>query len=215
MTFISVTLVGYMLDIKVLYLDQEEHHPQRGELLRFLPGHFALDGVNRYRPIWEWDNKRIFLVKRAYFSLYDGGLRCPYTKIIWRINVPIKIRAFLWLVINKAILIWENLMKKSWLGPSICVLYKLEESIDHLFFRCPYSTQIWEQLAQYLNLSIPVLPQTMNHLWTSWRHFSINKRDILVWDLWVAAIFWRYGGNTIIDFSIIRPNQPSKLFMYV
>ena len=49
-------------------------------------------------------SKEVFLVKNAYYRLNDEGLRCPVASIIWKIKVPLKVRPFVRLVINKAIL---------------------------------------------------------------------------------------------------------------
>ena len=45
-----------------------------------------------------------FLVKNAYLRLNDGGLRCLLDKVILKIKAPLKIKAFLWLVVNRATL---------------------------------------------------------------------------------------------------------------
>ena len=50
--------------------------------------------------VWERDAKSCFSVKNTYFMLNDGSLRCPFANIVWHIKLPLKIKAFLWLVIN-------------------------------------------------------------------------------------------------------------------
>ena len=46
----------------------------------------------------------------------DRGLQCPFVKVIWNVKTPLKIKVFLWLIINKAILTWDNLRKKEPVG---------------------------------------------------------------------------------------------------
>jgi len=56
------------------------------------------------------------MVNSAYDHLNDGGARCPFAKNIWNIKAPLKVKAFLWLVVNRAILTLDNLMRRSWQG---------------------------------------------------------------------------------------------------
>ena len=108
----------------------------------------------RDRPVWSWDPEHTFSVRGAYYRLNDEGLWCPFAKIIWSIKAPLKVRAFLWLVIRCALLMWDNLMKMNWQGASVCALCMIDsESINHLFVTCPFSRHIWGEMARHLSLS--------------------------------------------------------------
>ena len=53
---------------------------------------------------------------------------------IWNRALPRKIGCFTWLVFRNKIPTWDNLQKRGWTGPGICVLCNLdEEAISHLF----------------------------------------------------------------------------------
>lgn len=66
----------------------------------------------------------------------------------WKTNIPIKIILFFWLVCHNKNLTWENLQKRQWHGPSICVICKNpKENIVHLFLKCPYTIEVWKKLA--------------------------------------------------------------------
>ena len=115
----------------------------REELTHLLPGHVHLLSGSRVCPFWDWDSNMTFSVKNIYFRLNDGGLRCLFVKIIWDIKALLKVKAFIWLIINDVIVTWDNLKKKDWQGPDICVLCTAdEESIDHIFLRYPFSILI-------------------------------------------------------------------------
>ena len=48
-------------------------------------------------------------------------------------------------------------------GPSICVLYKVEEeTIDHIFLVYSFSLDVWNKLMHCLRLHLPPLPPTVN-----------------------------------------------------
>ena len=99
-------------DIKVPLSNQEEKVQKREELLQLLPDNFSCNVTEKECPSWEWDPKRIFTMKNAYFRLNNGGLRCPYAKIIWSVKVPPKIKIFIWLVIIETLLTWDKVMKR-------------------------------------------------------------------------------------------------------
>ena len=55
---------------------------------------------------------------------------------------------FFWLIVNGAILTWDNFRKRGWQGLGICVLCSAdEECIAHSFLRCLFCFSIWERLA--------------------------------------------------------------------
>lgn len=64
---------------------------------------------------------------------------------VWKINVSLKSRNCLWLVLANKILTLDNLQKWSWEGPSICTLcMDRQESVLHLFLSCHFSKSVWD-----------------------------------------------------------------------
>jgi hypothetical protein len=65
-----------------------------------------------------------------------------------------KINTFLWLVAHKSILTWDNLMKRGFVGPSICPLFLAEaETQNHLLNLCSYNSQVWDHGALVMHTS--------------------------------------------------------------
>jgi hypothetical protein len=65
-------------------------------------------------------------------------------KTIWHFPSVPKIDMFSWTLTHKSALTSENLKKKGWEGPSRCPLCKdVEETADHLFIECVYTTEVW------------------------------------------------------------------------
>jgi hypothetical protein len=52
-------------------------------------------------------------------------------KYIWKMQVPLKIRIFMWFVFQKAILTEDNLVKRNWDGCTKCCFCDPTEAIDH------------------------------------------------------------------------------------
>jgi hypothetical protein len=57
--------------------------------------------------LWKFSNSGQFNVKSVYKALTssDAG---PYHKVIWKGKIPAKIKIFLWLIMNNAILTKDN-----------------------------------------------------------------------------------------------------------
>jgi hypothetical protein len=80
---------------------------------------------------------------------------------VWKTKVPLKIRIFLWQVINDKIQSAEQLKKRNWPGSVACKLCGLLESTSHIFFivRLPVSAgvcveMLWDDLFLPLMLLI-------------------------------------------------------------
>jgi hypothetical protein len=63
-------------------------------------------------------------------------------------KIPAKIKNFLCLMTNEAILTKENLRKRKWQGDPSCVFCSCVETTSHLFFQCPVAKVIWSIVAK-------------------------------------------------------------------
>jgi hypothetical protein len=59
------------------------------------------------------------------------------------LKVPLKIRIFMWFLNKKVLLTKDNLAKRKWTGSMKCAFCSSDESIEHLFIKCPFATLIW------------------------------------------------------------------------
>jgi hypothetical protein len=97
-------------------------------------------------PCWEWSPKKTFTVKSVYDHLTKGDSGPSY-KRIWKAKLPEKIKIFMWLLEQKAILTKENMLKRKWQGDPSCYMCGDLEDCDHLMFSCPVSKIIWGVIA--------------------------------------------------------------------
>lgn len=72
--------------------------------------------------------------------LNDSG---PYHRKIWKGKVLAKIKIFLWLIMNNAILTTDNLLKRRWVGDPTCHFCDQSENLSHLFFKCSTAKAVW------------------------------------------------------------------------
>jgi hypothetical protein len=105
-----------------------------------------LDGVclndNKDNVIWKWTPSRQFTVKSVYMHLTRDENGETY-KEIWKAKIPLKIKIFIWMVAQSAILTKENMISRNWQGDPACYLCEDPESVDHLLFQCPISKVVW------------------------------------------------------------------------
>lgn len=63
---------------------------------------------------------------------------------VWDSQFWPKIKIFLWLLMRRKTLTWENLRKKGFCGPSRCPMCNLEEeTMNHLFNTCEWANLLW------------------------------------------------------------------------
>jgi hypothetical protein len=82
---------------------------------------------------WNLTPSGLFIVKSMYIDLLTGHI--VYLKnYIWKINVPFKIRIFMWFLHCKVNLTKDNLIERDWKGCSKCFCFCDQDEItQHLF----------------------------------------------------------------------------------
>ncbi len=142
---------------------------------------------------WRWDRRGRFSARSAYdFLIFDGVVdnKIPF---LWSIKTPPNIKLFLWLVARNSLLTEDNLIKRGWVGPSICCLCCREaETLEHLLFQCPFSKSVWSQtLRGNLSLigTLITLDGSLPLRWTRAR-FGLSASSKRLLDLTVAATCW-------------------------
>ncbi|CAN1176262.1 hypothetical protein LINPERHAP2_LOCUS32445 [Linum perenne] len=75
---------------------------------------------------------------------------------MWRSFIPSKISGFLWKVYHRNIFTFDNLAKRGFLGPNLCVLCRaVIESVSHMFLDCRFSCLVWTTFGSKLAMVGP------------------------------------------------------------
>lgn len=139
---------------------------------------------------WKWSPKGVLTVKSTYARLSNNDRGEAYSKI-WKAKLPYKIKIFLWLVENEAILTKDNMVKRTWLGDPSCRFCTESESIQHLFFTCSTAKVIWSIVA--CSIGANDLPNSLSQYWAwceKWIPTSIQLHAFVLagmcWATWKA-----------------------------
>ena len=127
---------------------------------------------------WGRNNEGNFNVKEAKIIItrFDYSNPEKTWKNIWSNPHWMKIKMFIWLVVHRKILTWENLRKRGFVRPSKCHLCGLqEETTNHLLNMCEFTSSIWNWVASIFNQIDRKENDIMKTLKTWRKYFSENE----------------------------------------
>lgn len=123
--------------------------PQRYDTILQLP---LFDEFEEDRRIWKYTNDGIYFVKSVYRSIMEQARNHQQFQIegdwmnIWSLNVPHKVRVFLWRVCRDCIPTKIQLESRDIDCSSIRLFCQQDlENSFHCFFKCPGSISVWEK----------------------------------------------------------------------
>ena len=136
--------------------------------------------------------------KESMFEQSEGEKRWWWDKI-WALNNPLKTIINFWLAMNNKLLTWENLRKRVFQGPSICILCKSSnEQSSHLFSSCPYARDVWTTASRALTQDMTIMncePTLEQRAQFWWRNTGVCCFDAfpalfvyIIWDAQNKAI---------------------------
>jgi hypothetical protein len=137
---------------------------------------------------WSWEKSGAFSVKSMYNHLFSGDPDDPNTKL-WKAKIPLKIKIFLWLIQQNAILTKDNLSKRNWTGDLRCYFCNENENIEHLFFSCSVARYIWSLISYTVKATCR--PASFSQFW-EWvlRYMPANNKihvaglTAVCWAIW-------------------------------
>ena len=140
-------LRSYLEDLDICTLSQARNILPDSQSYWYTADELGIDGV--WKEAWDsytagldfcgihlttqadtlvWDYNKIegsISTKHAYDCIvksYSPPLGHRTNTLLWNNALPRKIGCFIWLVFRNKILTWDNLQKRGWSGPGICVL---------------------------------------------------------------------------------------------
>jgi hypothetical protein len=149
--------------------------------------------------LWSWDTKRGQVnANQAYkVQLLEDMEEEPmyWYNELWKWQLPLKVKLFIWLMLEQRILTWENLNKRGFNGPSRCVLCGIsEETMSHLFVECSFIKGIWQSILKELKLVSTWEGGQIVDCLQNWIRKKENWKEIpcfICWEVWKHRI-WLY-----------------------
>ena len=128
---------------------------------------------SKYSLLWMYDKKSgLVSEKKSYELIVSDFFPHPLENIIlmvWKFNIPQKIKCFTLLAYNKKINTWDNLYKSGWIGPNRCSLCKSDaETIDHLFVDRSFMQEVLHSLDSFFNVQLVWLDLSLSGNLISW-----------------------------------------------
>lgn len=153
--------------------------------------------------IWRFSKGiNLIRVKDIYqnmISLKDALPNPVFPSVFWKTGCPPKMTYFSWLTFHNKKLSWENLKKRGWSGPSLCLFCKAaEESNCHMFWSYQRTQILWQSLEKIYG--IPHVPHSSTKeafLW--WSGQKESWRPLIIITLWNIQ---RWRNNVIFNNKI-------------
>jgi len=92
---------------------------------------------------------------------------------------------------------WDNLIRRGWSGPNICILCKHEgESVNHLFVHCTFTKCIWSEIKVALHISEEWGDTPFKDNLEKWYKKVRNHKELPVFICWGV---WRTRNYMIFE----------------
>jgi len=144
---------------------------------------------------WGFSGTGNFSVKSATWLAHGPAEHSTSTwhfNWIWKLDVPPKIRVFLWQMLHNALPLRDTLYRRGIQIDNDCPLCTGNlENNDHLFWDCPSTHSLWALATQQSWLPMGLTPGCtpyVSHLLCKFHHSDRNtvKIAFLFWQLWKA-----------------------------
>ncbi|XP_057780066.1 uncharacterized protein LOC130998670 [Salvia miltiorrhiza] len=149
---------------------------------------------------WRWKASKgdIFSVKSAYRAISTDGSHSPNrgfeTELssIWKAPAPPKVITTAWKVLRGKLATCDNLLKRKVViqhQEALCVLCKTTtETVDHLFFSCEKSYQLWSGLVAWLGKKTTLQCKVKDHF-NAFINLGCKKEKRFLLGVWAGAIW--------------------------
>lgn len=144
------------------------------------------------RLVWSNYSKRVYSAKDGYryWRLHNADLDdIPQSQgwgKIWKLNVPHKVKIFVWRFCRNTISVRSRLSTKGISVPITCPMCSNDvEHLLHVFFDCTFSTQCWNHVGLCYDMHlIEYAPTWLLNKISETNTEEANKVCIVLWGIW-------------------------------
>lgn len=113
---------------------------------------------------------------------------CSWLSLLWRWDLPLKVKLFVWLASKGKPLTWDTLRRRGWEGPGLCPLCCCaSENINHILVHCSYTQSVWTQVLAQLSLSFSWSGISFSDSYSRWLDSPSAPKSlpaIISWQIW-------------------------------
>jgi hypothetical protein len=110
--------------------------------------------TGRDQVFWLLDRSKKYSARSLYRIMTSGGVIDRQMMQIWKCNVPLKVKIFMWMTAHDRIQCAVQLKKKKWSREEECFVCGKLETSDHIIFQCPIAVFLWSFLRDSLGWEI-------------------------------------------------------------
>ncbi|KAM2637494.1 hypothetical protein EV1_021984 [Malus domestica] len=172
-------------------------------------------GAGMDKIIWRCASNGVFTVKSAYNLFFDEeDLPDSCWDFIWRVNVPPKLKVFLWLMSKGRLLSNEQRVRRQLTSDSSCMTCCGPiESIAHIFKDCSRAMCIWK------SMGVPwQLRNAQNLEFKAWLLANLkvsskgtNEGAWCTLFLFICWHIWKWRNKQIFDVNFVMPMYPKAI----
>ncbi|XP_074271537.1 uncharacterized protein LOC141595468 [Silene latifolia] len=160
--------------------------------------------MNGYsQGVWLAD-MRGYSVKSGYDWIRLKETKVGWSKIVWN-NVALPKHSFVnWLIMRNALNTKEKLHRLGINSDDLCCICQAEsEIVTHLFQRCPYFSELLDQVCNWLRIT---KPQGNNIIWTGRKNWTQVQKNVWL-SIFMAVNYavWQQRNSACLEGVILRP----------
>jgi len=123
------------------------------------------------------------LEKSGHYTTRSMYRRLSFRRVVnrrmvklWKSKIPMKLKVFMWMVINGKLQTGVNLMKNNWRESGKCCLCGEYENEDHIFFGCVLAITIWACFKEALGWDR--MPRSLQDFFEEWLPLHCSKYHV-------------------------------------
>lgn len=142
---------------------------------------------------WRWCQDGLFTVKSMYKQLQlqsltsEAGSSVSYPwKEIWKLQVPGKIKHFLYRAVNNTLPCKRNLIRRGITMHDGCLSCQemSPESLDHVFLQCSWVQRFWFAALGFRSLAVPSFRGWISSMLAAGDTELVQYVAVLAWAIW-------------------------------
>jgi hypothetical protein len=119
---------------------------------------------------------------------------------LWKWQIQLKIKLFLWLAANHKVLTWDSLQKRGWEGPGVCLLCNCDsEDIDHLLIHCKFAKAVWACIYNFYHQKTKWVGNTVFDCFKNWTKDKTTPSSLAAM---ACCHLWKQRNMTIFEGQI-------------